>query len=265
MKTTKTMAYPPNGAASLAALGATPTANVMVVFGHADDSSDRQNHAMHAMIEAYHAQKLLRAAALDAHEATVGRAAAKAKAPRKRKRDLEHASAQDFVWHRLDPCLLGKSTSVRVIVQAHYVQKLFFDVRVTPLLDRWLALADTVAEGMRALFEHGINGWNAGMDASNAVVCADPRHNGPRVPFEAYWPFENYDRTEADPDFKDCFETAETRVRSRVSLAGAPEATARAWEAALGAHRRMLQLEAEHDLFNADDQSESRWTLEDMV
>ena len=66
------------------------------------------------------------------------------------------------------------------------------------------------------------------------------------APFEAWQPFELYDRT-ADARFAGCFGDAEAhRMRSRVVVREGARAQR---EAAVEAHWEMLSLEARHDLF----------------
>lgn len=223
------MSYPPANASSIASLGAEPTPDVMIIrCGSDDDASQTHFHAR--INDATRFKDLLREAAREAHEAS-----------RARSEGEPTVKPQDFLWKHVDPGLVHKSAPVRVVVQAHYVQKMYYSTNADavsgfePRLREWLQLATTVASGMHTLFKHGSEGWDAG------------------IAFDDWWPFETYDRTAEDPLFKDCFKNAESdRLRTRVSLDEASQSIKDAWQAALDAHRRMLCLEAHHNLFVTD-------------
>ena len=86
---------------------------------------------------------------------------------------------------------------------------------------------------------------DVGLDAACAVVDDSADGEG-AAPFEAWQPFELYDRT-ADARFAGCFGDAEAhRMRSRVVVREGARAQ---WEAAVEAHWEMLWLEGRHDLF----------------
>ncbi len=120
-------------------------------------------------------------------------------------------------------------------------------VRVTlpARLVEWFAMAHEVAVGAHALFAQGVRGWDEGLDPESHKVIRD-EHGAPVVSKMAYWPFETYDRTLENPLYARCFGDSEAQSRrSRVKLVDATEA----WRAAEAAHRRMLDMEAHHELF----------------
>jgi hypothetical protein len=147
---------------------------------------------------------------------------------------------QHCLWRHVDPQIETKSVAVKATVQALCLRKLEFP---DPTLARWMELARVVAEGAHALYAHAVLEWNVGLDVACAVVKGD---YGDTAPFEAWNPFELYDRT-ADARFEGCFgETEAHRMRSRVMVR---EGARVKWEAAVDAHWNMLALEGRHELF----------------
>ena len=148
---------------------------------------------------------------------------------------------QRCLWRHVDRQIETKSVAVKATVQALCLHTLAFP---DPTLARWMALARVVAEGAHALYAHAVLDWDVGLDAASAVVV--DRDDGDAAPFEAWQPFELYDRT-ADARFAGCFGDAEThRMRSRVVVREGARAQ---WEAAVEAHWEMLSLEGRHELF----------------
>lgn len=148
---------------------------------------------------------------------------------------------QRCLWRHVDRQIETKSVAVKATVQALCLRTLAFP---DPTLARWMALARVVAEGAHALYAHAVLDWDVGLDAASAVVV--DRDDGDAAPFEAWQPFELYDRT-ADARFAGCFGDAEThRMRSRVVVREGARAQ---WEAAVEAHWEMLSLEGRHELF----------------
>lgn len=150
---------------------------------------------------------------------------------------------QRCLWRHVDAQIETKSVAVKATVQALCLRKLEFP---DPTLARWMALARVVAEGAHALYAHAVLDWDVGLDAAGAVVVDGDDGGEEAAPFEAWQPFELYDRT-ADARFAGCFGDAEAhRMRSRVVVREGARAQ---WAAAVEAHWEMLSLESRHELF----------------
>ena len=150
---------------------------------------------------------------------------------------------QHCLWRHVDAQIEAKSVAVKATVQALCLRTLAFP---DPTLARWMALARVVAEGAHALYAHAVRDWDVGLDAAGAVVDDDDDGGEETAPFEAWAPFELYDRT-ADARFAGCFGEAEAhRMRSRVVVREGARAP---WAAAVEAHWAMLALEGRHELF----------------
>ena len=162
------------------------------------------------------------------------------------RRDAGALLPQHCLWRHVDAQIGTKSVAVKATVQALCLRTLEFP---DPTLARWMALARVVAEGAHALYAHAVRDWDVGLDAAGAVVVADDDEDDggeEAAPFEAWQPFEMYDRT-ADARFAGCFGEAEAhRMRSRVVVR---EGARAAWAAAVEAHWEMLTLEGRHELF----------------
>ena len=244
------MSYPPPGAQPPAALGAPPVAKVLLINRNAADARARGHRAYHSLVgTADELWRILAAAAAAAAAATA--------APRGD--DERHAHAH--LWRLLDPPLASKSAAVKAIAQATSLELLLGAGAPAPRLGaplrEWMQCASVVAHGMHRLFLAGVHEWNVGLvpDAQHQHAVDPPN----AVARDAWAPFETYDRT-ADSRYANCFgESAAQRFRSRVAIdqsrlpPEAKAATRKAWQAALAAHARMLELEAKHGLFAPDD------------
>ena len=244
--------YPPPHARAPRALGAAPTARVVYLDYAAPDraagdgsGSLRADRGFHALLpEATIAggsgdggatallDRVLPAAAADAQ------AAADAAAADRRAQD---APPPVHLWKHLDPPLFDKSAPVRAAVQARYVRALISARGVAPPgLREWLALAQTVGQGMHALFAHGARGWDAGL----AVYSKDDPENIKELIRNEWWPFEDYDPTTLHPRYAGCFGACEgaARLRARVRIDGDAEVAER-WAEGAACARRMLDME----------------------
>ena len=161
------------------------------------------------------------------------------------------------MWAHLDLSLAAKSAAVKATVQARCTRRLQEDGSA---LDRalcaWLVEARVVAEGMHALFEAGMLGWDVGLDPETHEALIDPATGCATHPRDAWFPFERYDRTAVDARYVGCFGNAEAhRMRSRVAFdkcgpGTVTEAQRARWQRAVQAHRRMLDVEAKGGLFD---------------
>ena len=173
--------------------------------------------------------------------------------------------ASRTLWLHLDPPLVSKSAAVKAAVQS-----LCLDLLLPPLppespppqqpqtklsarLAEWVALARDVALGSHALFAQGVCGWDSGIDPETHKPLRDDQ-GALLVSKESYWPFEIYDRTLENPLYAHCFGDSQAQSRrSRVRLADPAAKPAVKWRAAEVAHRKMLDLEAKHELFRPRD------------
>ena len=242
------MSYPPRGSKRPRDLGASPPAKVVFIDRRREAPTDavalsallrdRANHALH--VEARSCDELRAALAGAARAASANRT----------------LCAQQHLWAHLDPTLASKSAAVKATVQARCLRRLGDDGRLfDPPRRAWLADAHAVAEGMHALFEAGMLGWDVGLDPETHDPLLDPATGRPTHPRDAWFPFERYDRTAVDARYAGCFGDAETqRMRSRVAFDqcgdGVTEAHRERWRRAERAHRRMLDAEAQGGLFD---------------
>jgi len=230
------MSYPPRNAKRPSELGTAAPAKRLVVDRRAYpnaaptslSTTDRTNRAIHTHIAT--AEELWEVVAQAAKAAS----------------DDQTTCACKTLWKHLDPPLSGKSAAVKAAVQALCLDQLLAPSKKLPArLVEWFALAHEVAAGAHALFAQGVRGWDEGLDRDTHKVIRDA-HGAPVVSKMAYWPFETYDRTLENPLYARCFGDSEAQSRrSRVKLVDAIEP----WRAAEAAHRRMLDMEAHHELF----------------
>ena len=281
------MSYPPKGAKRPIDLGAPPAAKVLYIdrceagAGGGGGSARGAHRALHSRVDDPPTLwALLARAAESASAATAelerlelaARRALPADAQRQLNRKTrvidDHDRAHDHLWTMLDPPLAGKSAAVKSAAQAASLETLCFPseaarrdaarARFGDALFEWFGLSERVARGAHQLFLAGVHGWNVGLDAQGRVVRGAAAAGGaPAVARDAWWPFEDYDRT-ADARYANCFGDSEAqRHRSRVAVDRSShpdrEAIAAAWAAAMRAHWRMLDLEATHGLFAPGD------------
>jgi|SaaInlV_125m_DNA_1040241.scaffolds.fasta_scaffold06699_1 hypothetical protein len=245
------MSYPPRNAKRPSELGTSAPAKRQVIDRRADpnaaptslSTTDRTNRAIHTHI-----------ATADALWEVVAQAAKAAS-------DDPSTCASKILWQHLDPPLAGKSAAVKAAVQALCLGQLLKPSKKLPArLVEWFALAHEVAVGAHALFAQGVRGWDEGLDPDTNKVVRD-KHGNPVVSKMAYWPFETYDRTLENPLYARCFGDSEAQSqRSRVKLVDA----AKPWRAAESAHRRMLDMEAHHELFLPRDDSANGLTVAEL-
>lgn len=243
------MSYPPRNAKRPSELGTSAPAKRQVVDRRANPSSsslsttDRTNRAIHTHIAT--AQELWEVIAQAAQAAS----------------DDQATCACKTLWQHIDPPLAGKSAAVKAAVQALCLDQLLAPSKKLPVqLAEWFAMAHEVAVGAHALFAQGVRGWDEGLDSDTHKVIRD-EHGAPVVSKMAYWPFETYDRTLENPLYARCFGDSEAQSqRSRVKLVDDVET----WRAAEAAHRRMLDMEAHHELFLPRDDSKDGLTAAEL-
>ena len=178
--------------------------------------------------------------------------------------------ASRTLWLNLDPPLVSKSAAVKAAVQALCLDLLLPPPQPEPQepqepqepppptklsarLTEWIALAREVALGTHALFAQGACGWDEGIDPETHKPLQNDQGEL-LVPKEAYWPFETYDRTLENPLYAHCFGDSKAQSRrSRVRLVDPKGKPAVKWRAAEVAHRKMLDMEAKHELFRPRD------------
>jgi hypothetical protein len=247
------MSYPPRNAKRPSELGTLGPAKRQVVDRRANpnttatsmSTTDRTNRAIHTHI-----------ATADALWEVVAQAAQAAS-------DDQTACACKTLWKHLDPPLVGKSAAVKAAVQALCLDKLLAPSKKLPVrLVEWFAMARKVAVGAHALFVQGVRGWNDGLNpVTHKVVRTE--QGQPLVSKMTYWPFETYDRTLENPLYARCFGDSEAQSqRSRVKLVDANAVNP--WRAAEAAHRRMLDMEAHHELFLPSDGVEHGLTITEL-
>ena len=136
-------------------------------------------------------------------------------------------------WKIMDSNMLKHPPCLRIAAQAHLLAILCSTpnctIATTPmdgaLSQFWLGLAKQVAHGMLSVFKYG-------MQVSQSCN-----------------PFEVYDRT-MHTMYTGCFHNMPAqRTRMRVNLSKAETSIRNAWEAALDAHWKMLQLEVDGGVF----------------
>jgi hypothetical protein len=246
------MSYPPPNAKRPRELGTSAPAKRHVIDRRINrdvtalglSTTDRTNRAIHTHVEtATELWKVLVSAATEANQD-------KSSCPHK------------LLWMHLDPPLSNKSAAVKASVQALCLDLLltssasFEDAPQAKLSSRlveWFALAREVAKGAHVLFCQGTDGWDNGIDPETNKPLLD-EHAKPLVAKDLYWPFETYDRTLENPVYAHCFgDSASQCLRSRVRVVNPDGKAAAQWKAAEVAHRRMLDMEAHHELFRPKD------------
>lgn len=247
------MSYPPRNAKRPSELGTLGPAKRQVVDRRANPSTtatsmsttDRTNRAIHTHI-----------ATADALWEVVAQAAQAVS-------DDQTACACKTLWKHIDPPLMGKSAAVKAAVQALCLNKLLAPSKKLPArLVEWFAMARKVAVGAHALFVQGVRGWDEGLNPNTHKVVRTEQGQAV-VSKMAYWPFETYDRTLENPLYARCFGDSEAQSqRSRVKLVDAKAVDP--WRAAEAAHRRMLDMEAHHELFLPSDGAEHGLTIAEL-
>jgi len=247
------MSYPPRNAKRPSELGTSAPTKRHIVDRRTDpraasislSTTDRTNRAIHTHIAT--SDELWRLIADAAVAASTNKS----------------TCASRTLWLHLDPPLVSKSAAVKAAVQS-----LCLDLLLPPLpqesppppqtklsarLAEWVALARDVALGTHALFAQGVCGWDKGIDLQTHNPLRDDQ-GVLVVSKEFYWPFETYDRTLENPLYANCFGDSQAQSRrSRVRLVDPASKPAVKWRAAEVAHRKMLDLEAKHELFRPRD------------
>ncbi len=246
------MSYPPPNAKRPRELGTSAPAKRHVIDRRINrdvtslglSTTDRTNRAIHTHVEtSAELWKVLASAATEANQD-------KSSCPHK------------LLWMHLDPPLSNKSAAVKASVQALCLDLLLTSsasledesqAKLSSRLSEWFALAREVAKGSHALFCQGTDGWDNGIDPETNKPVLD-EHAKPLVAKDSYWPFETYDRTLENPVYAHCFGDSMTQcMRSRVRIVNPDGKAAAQWKAAETAHRRMLDMEAHHELFRPKD------------
>ena len=186
--------------------------------------------------------------------------------------------ASRTLWLNLDPPLVSKSAAVKAAVQALCLDLLLPPppppppppkqhpqdpqdpqdpppppTKLSARLTEWVSLAREVALGSHALFAQGARGWDEGLHPETHKPLRTEQ-GALRVSKESYWPFETYDRTLENPLYAHCFGDSKAQSRrSRVRLVDPEGKPAVKWRAAEVAHRKMLDMEAKHELFRPRD------------
>jgi hypothetical protein len=235
------MSYPPNNAKRPCELGTAAPAKRQIVDRRANplatslSTTDRTNRAIHTHVTT--AEELWTLIAEAAIIASTDKS----------------VCASRTLWLHLDPPLATKSAAVKAAVQS-----ICFDLLLPPQaaqtklsahLTEWILLARDVALGAHALFAQGVSGWDEGLDSQTHKPLRDDQ-GALLVAKESYWPFEIYDRTLENPLYAHCFGDSEAQSRrSRVRLVDPESKSTVKWRAAEVAHRKMIDLEANHELF----------------
>ncbi len=241
------MSYPPHNAKRPCELGTSAPTKRQIVDRRANplatslSTTDRTNRAIHTHVTTEELWTLISEAAIIASTD-------------------KSICASRTLWLHLDPPLATKSAAVKAAVQSLCLDLLLPpqgaqtpQTKLSTRLLEWISLARDVALGSHALFAQGVNGWDEGLNPETHEPLRDDQGTL-LVPMESYWPFEIYDRTLENPLYAHCFGDSEAQSRrSRVRIVDPESKSAAKWRAAEVAHRKMIDLEANHELFRPHD------------